>query len=48
MKTEIISSIFSNHNGVELEINSKRKTEKKNHKYMEAKQQTSEQPTDQR
>ena len=29
-KTEIIGSIFSDHNGMELEINYRKKTEKKN------------------
>ena len=28
LKTEIISSIFSNHNGIQLEINYKKKTGK--------------------
>ena len=36
-KTEIISSIFSNHNTVRLEINYKEKNCKK-HKHVEAKQ----------
>jgi len=34
-KIEIISSIFSNHNAMRLEINYKKKTKK--HKYMEIK-----------
>ena len=46
-KINIISSIFSDHNGMKLEINSRRKAEK-NHKYVEIKQYTSEQPMGQR
>ena len=34
-KTEIISNIFSKHNGVKLETNNRRKPKK--HKHMEAK-----------
>ena len=37
-KTEIIPSIFSNHNAMRLEINYRKKKNSKNHKYMEAKQ----------
>ena len=40
-ETETISSIFSNHNGMKLEINYKKKTKK--HKNMEAKQHATEQ-----
>ena len=36
-KTEILSSIFSNHNAMRLDINYKKKTLEK-HKYMEVKQ----------
>ena len=35
-KTEIVSSIFSNHNTMRLEINYRKKTKK--HRHMEAKQ----------
>ena len=42
-KTEIISSIFSNHNAIRLDINYKKKTKK--HKHMEIKQHVSKQPT---
>ena len=42
-KTEIISSIFSNHNTVRLEINYKEKNCKK-HKHVEAKQYATKQP----
>ena len=40
-KTEILSSIFSDHNAMRLDINYRKKTCKKKHKYMEAKQHTS-------
>ena len=47
MKTEIISSIFSDHNAMRLEINyKKKKTNCKNHKYMVAKQYATKQPMD--
>ena len=36
-KIEIISSVFSNHNAIRLEIDYRKKNSKK-HKYMEAKQ----------
>ena len=42
-KIEIISSIFSNHNAMRLEINYKKKNWK-NHTYMEAKQYATKQP----
>ena len=42
-KTEIISSIFSNHNAMRLNINYKKKTKK--HKHMEIKQHVSKQST---
>ena len=44
-KTEIIPSIFSNHNTMILEINYKKKAAKK-HKHMEAKQYASKQAID--
>ena len=47
-KTEIISSIFSNHNTVRLEINYKEKNCKKIHKYVGLKQHATEQPIGQR
>ena len=43
-KTEIVSSIFSNHNAMRLDINYKKKNCKK-HKYMEIKQHISKSPT---
>ena len=43
-KTEIISSIFSNHHAMRLDINYKKKNCKK-HKHMEIKQHVSKQPT---
>ena len=43
-KIEIISSIFSDHNAMRLDINYKKKNSKK-HKHMEIKQYTSKQPT---
>ena len=43
-KTEIISSIFSNHNTMRLEINCKQKIEKNINTYVEAKQNAAEQP----
>ena len=42
-KTEVISTIFSNHKAVRLEINYKKKTIKK-HEHVEAKQYASKQP----
>ena len=42
-KTEIISSIFSDHNAMKLEINCRKKTCKK-HKHVDTKQYTTEQP----
>ena len=42
---EIISSIFSNHNAIRLEINNKKKTAKK-HKHVETKQHATKQPMD--
>ena len=44
-KLEIISSIFSDHNAMRLEINYRNKTVKK-HKYMEAKQCATKYPRD--
>ena len=44
-KTEIISSIFSDHNAMQLEINNKKKNSKK-HKYVVAKQYATQQPLD--
>ena len=44
-KTEVISTIFSNHKAVRLEINYKKKTIKK-HEHVEAKQYASKQPID--
>ena len=44
-KTEIMLSIFSNHNAVDLEINYKKKNCKK-YKHVEAKQYTTKQPMD--
>ena len=44
-KTEIISSIFSNHNAMRLEINYKEKKCKK-HKHMETKQYATKPPMD--
>ena len=41
-KTEIISTIFSNHKAMRLEINYKKKTEK--HEHVEAKQYATKQP----
>ena len=44
-KTEIISSIFSDHNEVRLEINYKKETTKKNtHKHVEVKHHATKQP----
>ena len=43
-KTEIVSSIFSNHNAVRLDINYKKNSCKK-HKHMESKHQISKEPT---
>ena len=43
-KTEIVSSIFSNHNAMRLDINYKKKNCKK-HKHMEIKQHVSKSPT---
>ena len=45
-KTEIISSFFSNHNSMELEITYKKKKNCKNHKHVEAKQYATKQPMD--
>ena len=42
-KIEIVSSIFSNHNAMRLDINYKKKAKK--HKHMEIKQYMSKQPT---
>ena len=39
-KIEIVSSIFSDHNAMRLDINYRRKAEKKKHKHMEIKQYT--------
>ena len=44
-KIEIISSIFSNHNAIRLEINNKKKNCKK-HKHVETKQHVTKQPVD--
>ena len=44
-KTEIIPSIFSNHNTMRLEINYKKKNGKK-HKYVETKLYVTKQPMD--
>ena len=44
-KIEIISSIFSNHNAIRLEINNKKKTAKK-HKHVETQQHATKQPMD--
>ena len=44
-KTEIISSIFSDHNAMILEINYRKKNCKK-HKYTEAKEHATKQPRD--
>ena len=44
-KIEIISSIFSDHNAMQLEINNKKKNSKK-HKYVVAKQYATQQPLD--
>ena len=44
-KIEIISSIFSDHNAMRLEINYKKENCKK-HKHVEARQYASKQPTD--
>ena len=40
-KTEIISSIFSNHNAMRLDIDHKKKKNYKKHKHMETKQHVS-------
>ena len=45
-KIEIISSIFSNHNAMRLEINYREKKPVKKHKHMEAKQYVTKQPMD--
>lgn len=42
MRSEIISSIFSDHNGMKLEINCKKKAENK-HNHLEIKQHTTKQ-----
>ena len=44
-KIEIISSIFSDHNGIQVEINNMKKTAKK-HKHVETKQHATKQPMD--
>ena len=44
-KTKIISSIFSDHNAIRLEINNKKKNRKK-HKHVETKQHATKQPMD--
>ena len=44
-KIEIISSIFSNHNTIQLESNNKKKTAKK-HKHVETQQHATKQPMD--
>ena len=44
-KTEIISSIFSDHNAIRLEIDNKNKTAKK-HKHVETQQHATKQPMD--
>ena len=41
MKTEIVSSIFSDHNALKLDINYKKKKTVKKHKHMEIKQHVS-------
>ena len=43
-KTEIISSIFSDHNAMRLEVNYNKKKTCKKHKHMEAKQYATKQP----
>ena len=43
---EIISSIFSDHDAIRLEINCKEKTAKKPHKHMETKQYAAKHPMD--
>ena len=45
-KIEIISSIFSDHNTMRVEINYRKKTVKNSHKHMEAKQYATKQPMD--
>ena len=45
-KIEIVSSIFSNHNAMRLEINYKKKNNCKTHKHIEAKQYATKQPMD--
>ena len=45
-KTEIISSIFSNHNRIRLEINDKKKNLHRKHKHMDIKQYATKQPMD--
>ena len=44
-KIEIISSLFSNHNAIKLDINYKKKKNYKTHKLMEVKQHVYKQPT---
>ena len=44
-KTEILSSIFSDHNAIQLEINNNKKTSEK-HKHMETQQHATKQPMD--
>ena len=45
-KTEIVSSIFSDHNAMRLDINYKKKKNCKKHKHMEIKQHVSKQVTE--
>ena len=45
-KTEIISSVFSDHNAMRLEINYRKKKTVKNHKYVETKHYVTKQPMD--
>ena len=45
-KIEIISSIFSDHNAMRLEINYKKKKNAKKHKHVAAKQYVTKQPLD--
>ena len=44
-KIEIVSSLFSNHNAMRLDINYKKKKNYKTHKHKEIKQHVSKQPT---
>ena len=45
-KIEIMSSIFSDHNAIRLEIGNKKKTAKKTHKHVETQQHATKQPMD--